>query len=122
RGRRSPVAPPAAPFKHFPPTSDPIYGQCWTTLVQAHDTAVELRDEGVNAIWPGNGFLVFYRNQLTSYPPSFYAMARLGLSPPGTGLRVEPVDGAPIPPASSRMRPGAPRVSVPAAEVRLRVA
>ena len=111
----------AAPFKDFPPAPDPVYGQCWTILVQAHDTAVELRDEWVNAIWPGKAFLVFYRNQLTSYSPSFYVMARLGLSPPGTGLRVEPVDSVPIPAASFRMRPGAPLVSVPAAVVRLRV-
>src|SRR5438445_559739 len=81
----------AAPFKDFPPGSDPVYGQCWTILVQAHDAAVEQRDEGVNAIWPGNGFLVFYRNELASYPPSFYVMDRLGLSPPGGGLRGEPV-------------------------------
>jgi tetratricopeptide (TPR) repeat protein len=111
----------AAPFRDFPPESDPVYGQCWTILVQAHDTAVELRDEGVNAIWPGKGFLVFYRNRPTSYSPSFYVMARLGLSPPGTGLRVKPVGSAPIPAASFRMRPGAPLVSVPAAVVRLRV-
>jgi tetratricopeptide (TPR) repeat protein len=64
---------------------------------------------------------VFYRNELTNYPPSFYVMDRLGLSPPGGGLRVEPVDSAPIPGASFRMRPGAPLVSVPAAVVRLRV-
>src|SRR5437660_10470717 len=110
-----------APRKAFPPASDPIYGQCWTLLVQAHDTAVEQRDEGVNAIWPGNEFLVSYKNGLTSYPPSFYVMDRLGLSPPGTGLRVEPVDGVPIAAASFRMRPGAPLVSVPAAVVRLRI-
>src|SRR5438876_7663234 len=110
-----------APRKAFPPESDPIYGQCWTLLVQAHDTAVEQRDEGVNAIWPGNGFLVIYKNGLTSYPPSFYVMDRLGLSPPGAGLRVEPVDGVPIAAASFRMRPGAPLVSVPAAVVRLRI-
>src|SRR5437870_5706957 len=111
----------AAPFKDFPPAPDPVYGQCWTILVQAHDTAVELRDEWVNAIWPGKAFLLFYRNQLTSYSPSFYVMGRLGLSPPGTGRRVKPVDSAPIPAASFRMRPGAPLVSVPAAVVRLRV-
>src|SRR5437016_1029802 len=111
----------AAPFKDFPPAPDPVYGQCWTILVQAHDTAVELRDEWVNAIWPGKAFLVFYRNQLTSYSPSFYVMARLGLSPPGTGLRVEPVASVPTPAASSRLSPGASLVSVPAAVVRLRV-
>ena len=110
-----------APRKAFPPDSDPIYGRCWTLLVQAHDTAVEQRDEGVNAIWPGSGFLVFYKNGLTSYPPSFYVMDRLGLSPPGTGLRVEPVDSTPVQAASFRMRPGAPLVSVPAAVVRLRI-
>ncbi len=111
----------AAPFKAFPPDADPVYGQCWMILVQAHDTVVEQRDEGVNALWPGKGFLVFYRNELTSYPPSFYVMDRLGLSPPGGGLRVAPVDSAPIPAASFRMRPGAPLVSVPATVVRLRV-
>src|SRR2546422_707663 len=111
----------AAPLKAFPPDADPVYGRCWTILVQAHDTAVEQRDQGVNAIWPGEGFLVFYRNEPTGYPPSFFVMARLGLSPPGTGLRVEPMGSAPIPAASFRMRPGAPLVSVPAAVVRLRV-
>src|SRR2546425_7792858 len=110
-----------APRKAFPPEPDPIYGQCWTLLVQAHDTAVEQREEGVNAIWPGNGFLVIYKNGLTSYPPSFYVMDRLGLSPPGAGLRVEPVDSAPIAAASFRMRPGAPLVSVPGVVVRLRI-
>src|SRR5256885_4558179 len=110
-----------APRTAFPPESDPVYGQCWTTLVQAHDTAVEQRDEGVTAIWRGKGFLVFFRNELTNYSPSFFVMARLGLSPPGTGLRVEPVGSAAIPAASFRMRPGAPPVSVPAAVVRLRV-
>src|SRR5216684_2694315 len=111
----------AAPLKAFPPDPDPVYGRCWTILVQAHDTAVEQRDQGVNAIWPGEGFLVFYKNEPTGYPPSFFVMARLGLSPPGTGLRVEPMGSAPIPAASFRMRPGAPLVSVPAAVVRLRV-
>src|SRR3989475_12924964 len=110
-----------APRTAFPPESDPIYGQCWTLLVQAHDTAVEQRDEGVNAIWPGNEFLVSYKNGLTSYPPSLYVMARLGLSPPGGGLGVEPVDSAAIPAASFRMRPGAPLVSVPAVVVRFRL-
>jgi tetratricopeptide (TPR) repeat protein len=111
----------AAPFKSFPPKSDPVYEECWTILVQAHDTTVERRDEGVNAIWPSKGFLVFYRNKLISYPPSFYVMDRLGLSPPGTGLRVEPVDSAPLPAASFLMRPGLPLVSVPASVVRLRI-
>src|SRR2546426_674531 len=110
-----------APTNAFPREPDPIYGQCWTLLGQAHDTAVEQRDEGVNAIWPGNDFRVFYKNGSTSSPPSFYVMDRLGLSPPGAGLRVEPVDSASIPAASFRMRPGAPLVSVPAAVVRLRI-
>src|SRR2546428_6364733 len=48
-------------------------------------------------------------------------MNRLGLSPRGGGLRVEPVDSASIPAASFRMRPGAPLVSVPAVVVRLRI-
>src|SRR5436309_16123015 len=29
----------AAPLKAFPPDADPVYGRCWTILVQAHDTA-----------------------------------------------------------------------------------
>src|SRR5438445_395020 len=111
-----------APRKAFPPESDPIYGQCWTLLVQAHDTAIEQRDEGVNAIWPGNEFLVFYKNGLTSYPPSFYVMDRLGLSPPGGGLRVEPMDSASIPAGSFRMRPAALQRMAQYAEQRDRVA
>ncbi len=111
----------AKPLTAFPPDRDPIYGRCWDRLVKAHETAVEQRDLGVNVIWPGKGSLVFYPEDLTEYAPSFFVMDRLGLSPPGGGLRIEPAGSASIPAASFHARPGSPLVEAPAAAVKLAV-
>jgi len=110
-----------APLKKFPPESDPIYTRCWDRLAKAHETAVEQRDQGVNALWPGKGALVFFNEDLAEYPPSFFVMDRLGLSPPGGGLWIEPLGGTPIPAASFRVRADGPLVEAPAVAVSLAV-
>ncbi len=109
------------PPASFPPDSDPIYSGCWDKLAKAHETAVEQGDRGVNEMWPGKGALVFLREDLTEYAPSFFVMDRLGLSPPAGGLKVEPLGSTPLPAASFQVRAGGPVVETPAAVVRLAV-
>ena len=75
----------AKAVKAFPPESDPLYARCWDALSKAHETAVQRRDEGLNALWPGKGSLIFFAEELTEYAPSFFVMDRLGLSPPAGG-------------------------------------
>jgi len=104
----------------FPPDSDPVYASCWKRLAPAHDGAVERRERGVEVLWPGKDALIFLDN-LTQYVPSVFVMDRLGLSPPAGGLRVEPLDHRPLPPASFRLRTDGPTVSAPATMVRLKV-
>jgi hypothetical protein len=107
-----------APIKVFPSDSDPVYARCWDELAKAHETAVEQRDLGANELWPGKGSLVFFNEDLTEYAPSFFVMDRLGLSPPGGGLWIEPINSAPLPAASFRIRDGGPLVEAPAVVVR----
>jgi tetratricopeptide (TPR) repeat protein len=115
------VAAGPAPPKAFPPESDPVYARCWDKLAKAHETAVEQRDMGANELWPGKGSLVFFNEDLTEYAPSFFVTDRLGLSPPAGGLKVEPINSAPLPAASFRIRDGGPLVEAPAAVVKLGV-
>jgi tetratricopeptide (TPR) repeat protein len=115
------VAASPAPLKAFPPDSDPIYARCWEQIARAHETAVMQRDEGITVLWPGKGSLVFFSEDLTEYAPSFFVMDRLGLSPPGSGLRIELLASAPLPAASFRVREGGSVVAAPATIVRLGV-
>lgn len=110
-----------APLKAFPPEADPVYAQCWEKLAKAHETAVEQRDLGVSDLWPGKGSLVFFNEDLTEYAPSFFVMDRLGLSPPGSGLKIEAVGSAPLPAASFRLRAGGQLVEAPSTVVTLTV-
>lgn len=109
------------PKAAFPPDADPIYAGCWDRLAKAHETAVEQGGQGVNELWPGKGTLVFFREDLAEYAPSFFVMDRLGLSPPAGGLKVEPLGSAPLPAASFRVRAGGPLVEAPAAVVKMAV-
>ncbi len=109
------------PLATFPPDADPIYAACWDRLTKAHETAIQQQDLGVNALWPGKGTLVFFREDLAEYAPSFFVMDQLGLSPPGGGLRVEPVASAPLPAASFRIREKEGLVAAPASRVVLSV-
>ena len=115
------VARRVTPSSAFPPDSDPVYARCWEKLAKAHETAVEQRDLGVSDLWPGKGALVFFKEDLTEYAPSFFVMDRLGLSPPGSGLKIEAVGSAPLPAASFRLRAGGPLVEAPSAVVTLTV-
>lgn len=109
------------PLTAYPPASDPAYATCWDQLVQAHQAAVEYRDQGVDVLWPGKGALVFFKEDLSRYAPSAFVMDLLGLSPPAGGLRVEVVNSAPLPAGSFKIREDAPVVAAPATLVQLRV-
>ncbi len=111
----------SAPLKAFPPDSDPVYARCWEQLAKTHETTVIQHDEGISVLWPGKGALVFFRENLTDYAPSFFVMDRLGLSPPGSGLRIELLASASLPASSFRVREGGAVVTAPATIVRLRV-
>lgn len=111
----------ASPLRAFPLNSDPVYGLCWDKLAKAHETAVEQRDLGVKDLWPGKGSLVFFNEDLTEYAPSFFVMDRLGLSPPGSGLKIESVGSTSVPAASFRLRAGGGLFEAPTAVVKLAI-
>jgi hypothetical protein len=105
----------------FPPDSDPAYPACWAPIAEANGAAVERRELGMDVMWPGQGRLVFFGEDLSRYPASSFVMELLGMSPPGGGLQAEVVDSAPLPAASFRLREDAPIVPATATLVRLRI-
>ena len=76
----------------------------------------------MDVLWPSNGALPFFRDDLDHYPASAFVMDAIGLSPPGSGLHLTAVSTTPLPNASFRVRPQAPLVSVPTTLVILNVA
>ncbi len=108
-------------LKAFPPESDPAYESCWKQITDAHAVAIDTSDQGMDILWPSKGDFVFFGEDLSRYPASAFVMDKLGLSPPGTGLRVEPQGSTPIPAASFRMRPDGPVLGAPATLVKLTV-
>ena len=73
-------------------------------------------------LWPTNGALPFFRDDLDQYPASAFVMDAIGLSPPGSGLHLATVSTRPLPNASFPMRRQAPLASVPTTLVTLNVA
>ncbi|MDF2756435.1 MAG: uncharacterized protein K0S94_2026, partial [Nitrospira sp.] len=104
-----------------PGTSDASTERCWEDIKTAHNPALERVDTGMDVLWPTNGALPFFRDDLTHYPASAFVMDLVGLSPPGSGLHLEAVSTTPLPNASFHLRPQAPLISVPAALVTLTV-
>ena len=104
-----------------PGTSDASTERCWEDIKTAHNPALERVDTGMDVLWPTNGALPFFRDDLTHYPASAFVMDLVGLSPPGSGLHLEAVSTTPLPNASFHLRPQAPLLSVPAALVTLTV-
>jgi hypothetical protein len=105
----------------YPVDSDPIYGQCWKSISEANDRAVEHRDLGMDAIWPTKGTLAFFGEDLTRYAASAFVMEILGTSPPGGGLQAEVAETTSLPAASFRLPDNGPVVSSPTSLVQLRI-
>ncbi len=108
-------------LKTFAADTDPTYAACWQDLKTAHAPALERHDRGMDVIWPSKGDLVFLGENLNLYPASTFVMDSLGLSPPGSGLHLEPQGTNALPAGSFRLRPGGVVVSVPATLVRMKV-
>jgi hypothetical protein len=94
---------------------------CWKDLADAHAPSLVREDIGMDVIWPSNGNLVFYREALDRYPASVFVMDALGLSPPGTGLHLDPAGTTAMPSVSFRLRPNSRTIAVPATLVKLTV-
>ncbi|MEW6246678.1 MAG: hypothetical protein AB1555_08215 [Nitrospirota bacterium] len=108
-------------LKTFPAESDPVYETCWKQITDAHTPAIDTSDQGMDLLWPSKGDFVFFGEELNRYPASAFVMDKLGLSPPGSGLRVEPQGTAPLPAASFRVLPDGPVLGAPATLVKLTV-
>ena len=113
----------AAPhgIKTYPADSDIVYDSCWQRLREAHAPTLIRSDVGMEVLWPSNGELVFFSEDLTRYPASAFVTDSLGLTPPGTGFHIHIVGSAPLHSASFRLRPNGPVVAVPTTLVKLSV-
>ena len=113
----------AAPhgIKRYPADSDPVYDSCRQRLQQAHAPTVVRTDVGMEVLWPSNGQLVFFSEDVSRYPASAFVTDSLGLSPPGTGFRIHVAGSARLPSASFRLRPNGPVVAVPTTLVKLSI-
>ena len=103
-------------------SSDSSVEGCWRGITAAHEPVLVRVDGGMEVLWPTNGALPFFHDDLDHYPASAFVMDAIGLSPPGSGLHLTAVSTAPLPNASFRVRPQAPLVSVPTTLVTLNVA
>ena len=113
----------AAPhgIKAYPADSDLIYDSCWQGLKAAHAPTLVRSDVGMEVLWPSNGDLVFFSEELNRFPASAFVADSLGLTPPGTGFHTRIVGSTPLPSASFRLRPNGPIVAVPTTLVKLTV-
>ncbi|MEO6112596.1 MAG: hypothetical protein ABIQ24_12330 [Nitrospiraceae bacterium] len=108
-------------IKTYPADSDIVYDSCWQRLREAHATTLIRTDVGMEVLWPSNGELVFFSEDLSRYPASAFVTDSLGLTPPGTGFHIHIVGSAPLPSASFRLRPNGPIVAVPTTLVKLSI-
>ncbi|THJ24055.1 MAG: hypothetical protein CAF45_007025 [Nitrospira sp. CG24E] len=108
-------------LKTYPADSDPLYDSCWQGLKNAHAPTLVRSDVGMEVLWPSNGELVFFSEDLNRYPASAFVADSLGLAPPGTGFRIHIAGSRPLPSASFRLRPDSPIVEVPTTLVKLSV-
>ena len=108
-------------MKTYPPDSDAIYDVCWQGLKDAHAPTLVRSDVGMEILWPSDGDLVFFSEDLNLYPASAFVTDSLGLRPPGTGFQVHIIGSTQLPSASFRLRPNGSTVAVPTTLVKLSV-
>ena len=101
--------------------SGPIYDSCWQRLREAHAPTLARTDVGMEVLWPSNGELVFFSEDLNRYPASAFVTDLLGLTPPGTGFTVHIAGSTSLPSASFRLRPNGPIVAAPTTLVKLSI-
>ena len=108
-------------IKTYPTDSDPVYDSCWQRLREAHAPTLTRTDVGMEVLWPSNGELIFFSEDLNRYPASAFVTDLLGLTPPGTGFTVHIVGSTSLPSASFRLRPNGPIVAAPTTLVKLSI-
>jgi hypothetical protein len=108
-------------IKTYPTDSDPVYNSCWQRLREAHAPTLARTDVGMEVLWPSNGELIFFSEDLNRYPASAFVTDLLGLTPPGTGFTVHIVGSTSLPSASFRLRPNGPIVAAPTTLVKLSI-
>src|SRR5512144_2541435 len=106
----------------YPDQADASYDTCWQGIKASHEAALTRVDVGMDVLWPSNGALPFFREDLSRYPASAFVMDLIGLSPPGSGLHLKAVSTRTLPNASFRPHPHSPLVSVPTTLVTITVA
>ncbi len=113
----------AAPrgIKSYPADFDPVYDSCWQRLREVHAPTLIRTDVGMEVLWPSNGELVFFSEEVNRYPASAFVTDLLGLAPPGTGFHTRIIGSIPLPSASFRLRSNSPIVAVPTTLVKLSI-
>lgn len=106
-------------LKSYPADSDASYESCWQGLKAAHAPALVRSDIGMEVLWPSQGHLVFFSEELSGYPASAFVSEWLGLSPPNTGLHIRAGSSTSLPSASFRLRPNGKIIAVPTTLVKL---
>ncbi len=114
----------------FPSESDPVYTWCWDRIAQVHAEVIESRDRALDALWPGVGKLVNFRDfkrfeiaetRARQRAPSFFVMPEIGEMSGSPGFTMDVLDTGPFPHASFQV-PGSDRVvAVPTTLVRVRI-
>lgn len=108
-------------LKTYPPATDSSYESCWENLKAAHAPVLKREDVGMTVLWPSAGPLVFFRDELANRPASAFVMEELGISPPGSGLRVAVTKSQALPSGSFRLNANGKILAVPTTRVLLDV-
>jgi hypothetical protein len=101
-----PTTPPAA--------QDPSYENCWREMTERHAHALTRTDLGMDILWPSAGPLAFFADDILDLPSSAFVMDAIGVSPPGSGLRLTVTNSRRIPDGSFRLTPRGKVIGVPA--------
>lgn len=107
----------------FPEPGHPVYDRCRAPIAQANEEPVQREDQGVSTLWPGQGKLVFFREDFRRfhYAPSAFVSEVVGHPETGTELAIEHAGTRAIPPASFALRSPSEMVGAPAVVVSLRI-
>ncbi|MCS6897146.1 MAG: hypothetical protein NZM29_04170, partial [Nitrospira sp.] len=108
-------------FASPPPANDSFYEHCWREVTRAHARTLTRTDLGMEVLWPSTGPLVSFGDDMWELPSSAFVMDSIGVSPPGSGLRLLPTNSKRIPNGSFRLKPNGQVVGVPATAVEITV-
>ncbi|MEO8340221.1 MAG: hypothetical protein ABI604_10970, partial [Nitrospirota bacterium] len=59
-------------IKSHPADSDLVYDSCWQRIREAHASTLIRTDVGMEVLWPSNGELTFFSEDLNRYPASAF--------------------------------------------------